>query len=147
MIHVLHSLDCSRHRTEDKSRTVSKPLPSESKKTAIEQFIMASTTYEYSALPEGCFRLLTIVSVDGEKITCKLENFLFNEAPEYTALSYAWGNPDASKPIICDGKSLLITPHLHGTFHHLHALVPITKIWIDAICINQADLAEGSSGS
>jgi hypothetical protein len=103
---------------------------------------MAGTIYEYSALPEGYFRLLTIVSVNKKEITCKLENFLFDEAPEYTALSYAWGIPDDSKKIICDGKSLYITPHLHGAFYHLHALVPITKVWIDAICINQADVAE-----
>jgi hypothetical protein len=106
---------------------------------AIEQFIMAGTIYEYSALLEGYFRLLTIVSVDNEKITCELENFLFDEAPEYTALSYAWGNPLASEMIICDGKSIAITPHLHEAFQHLYALVPITKGWIDAICINQAD--------
>ncbi|TAQ89308.1 hypothetical protein B7494_g2370 [Chlorociboria aeruginascens] len=103
---------------------------------------MAGTIYEYSALPEGYFRLLTIVSVDNEKITCEIENFLFDKAPEYTALSYAWGNPLASDMIICDGKSLAITPHLHGAFQHLYALDPITKVWIDAVCINQADHIE-----
>ena len=110
--------------------------------SAIEQFIMAGTTYEYLTLPEGYFRLLTIVRVDNQKITCKLENFLFDEAPEYTALSYAWGNPLASDMIICDGKPLAVTPHLHGAFEHLFALVLSTKVWIDAICINQADHAE-----
>jgi hypothetical protein len=103
---------------------------------------MAGIIYEYSALPEGYFRLLTIINIENEKITCKLENFLFNEAPEYTALSYAWGNPLTSDMIICDGKSLAITPHLHGAFQNVYALVPITKFWIDAICINQADHVE-----
>ena len=104
---------------------------------------MAGTNYEYSALPEGYFRLLTIVSVDDKEITCELENFLLDEAPEYTAFSYVWGkDPLTSERIICDGKSLAITPHLHEAFQHLSALVPITKAWIDAICINQADDAE-----
>ncbi|KAN0119288.1 Heterokaryon incompatibility protein (HET) domain containing protein [Hyaloscypha variabilis] len=104
---------------------------------------MAGTNYEYSTLPEGYFRLLTIVSVDNKEITCELENFLLEEAPEYTAFSYVWGrDPLTSEKIICDGKSLAITPHLHETIHHLHGLVPIIKVWIDAICINQADLAE-----
>ena len=68
---------------------------------------MAGIIYEHSALPEGYFRLLTIVSVDNKKITCELENFLLDEAPEYTAFSYVWGDPHASEKIICDGKYIL----------------------------------------
>lgn len=104
---------------------------------------MASPIYEYSALSEGYFRLLTIISIDeNEQVTCKLEDFLLDMAPEYMTLSYAWGNPLASSMIICNEKSLAITPHLHGAFYHLHALDSATKVWIDAVCINQADDAE-----
>lgn len=98
--------------------------------------------YEYTALPEGYFRLLTITSIENDEITCTLENFLLDEAPEYTAFSYVWGNPLASKEIICDGKLLAITPHLHETIIHLHALDPMINVWIDAICINQIDKVE-----
>lgn len=106
---------------------------------------MAGTIYEYeySPLPENGFRLLTIVKIDdyNETITCELETVLFEEALEYTALSYAWGDPHTSKTVTCGGKSLPVTLHLREAFPSLKAL-PTTKIWIDAICINQADDAE-----
>ncbi|KAH6711201.1 hypothetical protein BKA61DRAFT_488615, partial [Leptodontidium sp. MPI-SDFR-AT-0119] len=54
--------------------------------------------------------------------------------PKYEALSYAWGNEDANESIIIDGKSLAIRSNLAAALRQ--------RIWIDAICINQADVDE-----
>ncbi len=101
-------------------------------------------TFTYSPLTHDCFRLLTVISIDAHNktITCQLDHYLIDEAPEYTALSYAWGHPDYSESIVCNGKTLSITPHLRGALYHLHSLGPATRFWIDAICINQTDNAE-----
>ncbi|KAJ9665890.1 hypothetical protein H2201_004014 [Coniosporium apollinis] len=91
------------------------------------------------------------------------------DAPEYDALSYTWGNPLTVFPskeamleserdskrqyhIICDGRPLAVGHNLFDALHHLSYLedqpeeaggqTQSTPIWIDAICIDQPNLAE-----
>ena len=69
--------------------------------------------------------------------------------PEYTALSYVWGQPDPGKfLVLVNGTTLSITSNLND------AMTAISKLdkpqystwwWIDAICINQDDLEERAS--
>ncbi|KAF8846783.1 hypothetical protein BDZ45DRAFT_539472, partial [Acephala macrosclerotiorum] len=64
---------------------------------------------------------------------------------DYLALSYVWGNPSNTLSIIVEGSGVDITVNLQ---HALEAVLVDNSanhpIWVDAICINQADDAEKS---
>lgn len=75
-------------------------------------------------------------------IWCSTYQVSFREKPPYETLSYAWGDPELSESIICDGKRLRVTKNLYAALLRLrqsHALVPL---WIDAICIDQNNTSE-----
>jgi hypothetical protein len=50
--------------------------------------------------------------------------------PKYTALSYAWGSPERSRPIIVNGHSLRVTRSIEiacGTFDKKKNLSPFGR--------------------
>ncbi|OCK81163.1 HET-domain-containing protein [Lepidopterella palustris CBS 459.81] len=65
--------------------------------------------------------------------------------PQYEALSYVWGPPGDRKTVFFesdDGSSA--TPHsvrisLHTALRHLRYQDKPRRLWVDALCINQAD--------
>ncbi|KAK1846759.1 heterokaryon incompatibility protein [Colletotrichum chrysophilum] len=64
---------------------------------------------------------------------------------DYGALSYAWGDQTVKVPIIMDGRVILVGQNLEVALRALPSdpdYVGGLKIWVDAICINQKDLAE-----
>jgi hypothetical protein len=66
--------------------------------------------------------------------------------PEFTALSYVWGDPTKSHEIFIGGKRLLITANLYAALRQLSINGLRTLcVWADAICINQEDFAERSA--
>ncbi|PQE04207.1 heterokaryon incompatibility protein [Rutstroemia sp. NJR-2017a BVV2] len=69
---------------------------------------------------------------------------------DYVALSYVWGDssPSAQRQIYVNGYPLAVTQNLEAALQQLRKHYRIKqgfRIWIDAICINQADLAERGS--
>jgi hypothetical protein len=95
-------------------------------------------------------RLLTLhPSLEGDnRLRCTLrpvallsESGRALEPPPYEALSYVWGKPDFSSPISVNDQELYITPTLTTILTSLRRDTDRT-LWVDAICINQANLAE-----
>jgi Heterokaryon incompatibility protein (HET) len=78
-------------------------------------------------------------------IECSLTHASLGDLPEYDALSYAWGGQSDLRQIILDGYSFDITCNLYNALSRLRSFSMSKTIWIDAICINQADAAERSS--
>lgn len=61
----------------------------------------------------------------------------------FTALSYVWGNPNAPKSVLMDGKTRFwVTRNLYDALKSLRRPNEARAFWIDAICINQNDLDE-----
>jgi hypothetical protein len=98
--------------------------------------------FQYSTLGPNEIRLLSPTdSEDG--YSWKLQTVSLN-APnlEFDALSYTWGSQKEMHPIMCNEQVL----HVH---HNLHSALPFLAerkkgmssgmIWVDAVCINQAD--------
>jgi len=87
-------------------------------------------------------------SVDGI-IRCRLEEHSLNSVPGlpiYEALSYEWGKPpDHDAPIYVNSSPHLVRKNLHHALSHLSNKTKTRWLWIDAICINQADLPERNS--
>jgi hypothetical protein len=78
-------------------------------------------------------------------ITGTLDYVSLDNDPHYFALSYVWGDPQITKPIVIDGQIVDVTANL---FAFLSRSAPdhetSSSFWIDAICINQLDIQEKS---
>ena len=100
--------------------------------------------YKYTALPDpkSYIRLLSI-KPSAEEFCGSVEALPISLAPPYVALSYAWGDEQPSKAFTCESTSLHVTPHLFEGIRQLCDLLePSTRIWIDAICIDQSNADE-----
>jgi hypothetical protein len=65
--------------------------------------------------------------------------------PQYEALSYEWGTTDYPRYIFLDRKYLTIRQNLWWALFHLQFLDrprTLWNLWIDALCVNQIDVAE-----
>jgi heterokaryon incompatibility protein (HET) len=62
-----------------------------------------------------------------------------SSAVSYDALSYTWGDLSTTYPLICGGKELRIHHNLHQALPYLANRPSTLPLWIDAMCINQAD--------
>ena len=59
--------------------------------------------------------------------------------PDFTALSYVWGPLTASQPEIKYGNTTVaVTENCYAALVHLRKALGGFTIWVDAICINQA---------
>jgi len=76
-------------------------------------------------------------------ICCAIRHVNLDDKPIYKALSYVWGDPNKTLPILVDGKSYQVTVNCHAALERLREIGEKT-IWIDAICINQKDDDEKS---
>jgi hypothetical protein len=106
----------------------------------------AAIPYHHSSLSpgDGSIRLLRLMPNRDE--TATIECQLFNYTLElgegvhlYEALSYVWGNPHETVPIFIGKHCFKVTKNLHAALLRLrnHSIERI--IWVDAVCINQAD--------
>ncbi|KAH9207808.1 heterokaryon incompatibility protein-domain-containing protein, partial [Leptodontidium sp. 2 PMI_412] len=99
----------------------------------------------YEPLPSPrSIRLLAILPGVDDPIRCELSVVDLETAPPYEALSYVWGTPDPTLDILCNGKAIPVGPNLYSALRHLRGGYGTRIIWIDAICINQADSDERS---
>jgi hypothetical protein len=71
-----------------------------------------------------------------------LEEVSLAENPSYSAFSYVWGDAQSRRAILVDDRVHLVTKNLFSAL--IKVELPTSKIWIDAICINQEDDDEKS---
>jgi hypothetical protein len=102
------------------------------------------------------------------QVECLLEYVSLNNSPSYHALSYTWQLPDSDVPfadrepvtrnedsgvdIILDGNVVSVTFNLWSALKQFQYLLYMgeesemfpreTRLWVDAICINQLDFSE-----
>ncbi|KAL6915390.1 hypothetical protein FSST1_006885 [Fusarium sambucinum] len=110
---------------------------------------MASNRYVYSPLTnDKNIRLLRLSP--STSFSDRIEGYLFEytlsksgkNAHLYEALSYTWGAPDKKHSIWIEGDELQITANCHAALSQLRDDLLDRIIWIDAICIDQANKDE-----
>ncbi|KIM95639.1 hypothetical protein OIDMADRAFT_73942, partial [Oidiodendron maius Zn] len=101
--------------------------------------------YEYQAidLDRPAVRLLRLLK-EGHMDDIRGELFDgWIEQPKggiaYDALSYTWGSTEKNATITINGGIMNITSNLYAALQHLRLNDQDRIIWVDAICINQAD--------
>lgn len=75
-------------------------------------------------------------------ISGKLRIVNLDEHPSFSALSYVCGNDAHSASITCEGFDVKITQNCHSALQHLRRKLGQFSIWIDSVCIHQADESE-----
>ncbi|KAF2195867.1 hypothetical protein K469DRAFT_734273 [Zopfia rhizophila CBS 207.26] len=107
----------------------------------------AMSEYCYSPLSRelDSIRLLRLMLNENDKanIQCELFEYALQESGKathpYEALSYVWGGSDKPQSIFIDNQYLAVTLNLHTALLHLRDRGIARIIWVDAVCINQAD--------
>ena len=105
--------------------------------------------YERLPSPTSAIRLLTLHQNDEtHSLDCSMRCYELDSCPAYIALSYEWGDVDPQVEIMINGLCILIRHNLWLFLSVLKAKIKLgelpgyTCLWIDAICIDQADLSE-----
>lgn len=100
--------------------------------------------FEYHPLGKDEIRVCRVSSV--KPLECELVNISIKTKDKdrhiYAALSYVWGEATATKPILCNGQILHVTKSLEEAMCGVHVHNDCDYIWIDQICINQANVDE-----
>jgi hypothetical protein len=114
---------------------------------------MKPSTYSPLSYSNREIRLVTI-HLSSEKsapIECTTITVSLDQAPSYHALSYCWGDPSITVPIRLNGAEVQVTENLGVALRYFRAALgelrdknQQVRLWIDAICINQANLDERS---
>lgn len=100
--------------------------------------------YQYNPLPpEKFIRLLELYPGHAnDNVDCTLRQIELENAPEYEAISYTWGDPANRIDMLCDGKIITVTQNLKDALVRLKLKDRSRIVWADAICINQNDRVE-----
>ncbi|QDS74145.1 hypothetical protein FKW77_001233 [Venturia effusa] len=111
--------------------------------------------YNYQPLSDNFIRLLHLLPGQFEHgLVVNLQHERFDPAaaspivPEYEALSYTWGTGDSPSPVEVlspHSGQLPITKNLDIAMRHLRYPDRPRTLWIDAICIDQANSDEKGS--
>ncbi|KAL8907164.1 MAG: hypothetical protein Q9207_001586 [Kuettlingeria erythrocarpa] len=109
---------------------------------------MAPEPYAYQKLvaDQHQIRLLHVGAATTwhEEISCELTTVSLGDNPQFEALSYVWGNAQDTLPIQLEGGVFPVTRNLEAAIRRLRMKTEKRVIWIDQLCINQADIAEKS---
>lgn len=101
---------------------------------------------QYPALEPGpdSFRLLKLlIGRRNEEIRCELYTASVQKQQNmYTALSYTWGPSISAKNIVVNDHRLTVRENLYDFFQSCVTRQDFPVLWIDAICINQAEVTE-----
>ncbi|CAG8977013.1 hypothetical protein HYALB_00008871 [Hymenoscyphus albidus] len=97
----------------------------------------------YFGLHPREIRLVTLRSGQwSDDIQCQLKHAYLANKSIYKALSYAWGSPRATRPILVSGIRYSVTVNLEAALRRLRQVNEDVILWVDAICINQSDNEE-----
>ncbi|PQE31796.1 heterokaryon incompatibility protein [Rutstroemia sp. NJR-2017a WRK4] len=88
-------------------------------------------------------RLMTLLpGQTHEEIKVLLSVVSLSTNPQYEALSYVWGDSHRTRFIFIDARSSRVTENLEVALRWLRRVDRERVLWVDAICVNQQDLAE-----
>ncbi|GIZ44725.1 hypothetical protein CKM354_000791600 [Cercospora kikuchii] len=106
--------------------------------------------YKYRPLEPDTIRLLRILpDSQPDDIRCELVHCP-NEGIDYSALSYCWGDPTPAGHIQVDDQNISVAGNLLRFFVYYITSAHIrpdmyTFLWIDAVCLDQANTKEKSA--
>lgn len=93
---------------------------------------------------DDSIRLLELLpsTEDYDPIECNLFHARLQDKPKYEALSYCWGDPSTAVKIRVNSCAVETRGNLVNALQSFRLKDESRFLWVDAICINQMDLAE-----
>ncbi|KAF2822719.1 hypothetical protein CC86DRAFT_81906 [Ophiobolus disseminans] len=120
-------------------------MTSQSGLDAIARSMPSNSIYDNAPLVAGNIRLLDIPCGEwDDEIRCGMRTVSLADKPVYFTLSYTWGPTELKSTIYVNGLAHEIGPNLAQALRRIrahHFVCPLC-IWIDAICIDQANISE-----
>lgn len=123
--------------------------------TASTSGVLGPETYRYDVLGKRQFRLVKILPKTMSKLKCEIITHSLDDAPEYTAISYAWGDADDKTDItlerdVFDDEGAMIrqrvkiqvTVSLHGALAALRHQERDVLVWVNSLSIDQQNKDE-----
>jgi hypothetical protein len=120
-------------------------------------FSQDDQAFQYSPLEtDDTTRVVVVLPGDeGAEVKCMIQHTSLEKPRPYIAISYMWGDPTSRQSIRLDGHPFPVTENLNAFLqavrdgydyyaHFMNSSDELVAFWIDAICINQEDLAERS---
>jgi hypothetical protein len=86
--------------------------------------------------------LLDAAGSDEDIISTFLEVWNKGDAPPYNAISYVCGDPQRMQDVTVNGSQVAVRYNCYYALWQTRLHFPVSRVWIDAICINQLDLEE-----
>lgn len=80
-----------------------------------------------------------------EQPKCFLQTVSLDDNPRFEALSYAWGDPNLTRPIRLEDREWYATINLEAGLRYLRSPSEDVMIWVDALCIDQDSVDERNS--
>ncbi|KAF4632697.1 hypothetical protein G7Y89_g5429 [Cudoniella acicularis] len=118
----------------------------------------SSSIYDNLPVDSSTIRILTLLpsSSPSSEIHFLLSTAKFLRSPKdagtikkiatpFEALSYTWGAKEPRYNLVCQGSKIDVNKNLHEALKALRYPTVERKLWVDAICINQADNNEKST--
>lgn len=116
-------------KTSANEAYIYKPLPNDNQHPYVRMFELAPSSRHTGPLR-------------GQMTECLLQSEVFRSSE---ALSYTWGDLPATHPLKIESKMFTIGKNLYDSLQRLRLPDKERRVWVDAICINQADNAERSN--
>jgi hypothetical protein len=96
---------------------------------------------------DSSIRLLLLLSGDfNDPIKCHLRVCSLSSSLVFSAISYTWavenGDDEKCEEIILDGQPFQVSRNCHTALNRVRQMPNTALIWIDAICIDQANIEE-----
>ncbi|ETS81122.1 hypothetical protein PFICI_06124 [Pestalotiopsis fici W106-1] len=98
-----------------------------------------------SRIDSAWLRLLQPIEISQKRLSFRIIQLRRTAVPDYTAVSYTWGDQSPSEVIYLNGQKFNVRPNLWSCLYYLgraQQTSPVGYLWVDAICINQSDDVE-----
>lgn len=115
-------------------------------RTLFKAHAMRTNSVSYNELQHDDEIRLVVVPPGRERVAKKLvvsiEHVRLSALPLYSAISWTWGPPDQRASLDIEGQKISVPANLRRIIEQIQEEKQNRKVWIDAICINQADTKE-----
>lgn len=102
-----------------------------------------ATYYDQDLKTDDDIRLLLIDPGDDGPISGSLQYAKLTDAPDFDSISYCWGEQKHLQTITINSKEgFLVSNHLHAALRRLRRKDRPRLVWVDVICVNQANIPE-----
>ncbi|KAK3316846.1 heterokaryon incompatibility protein-domain-containing protein, partial [Apodospora peruviana] len=110
------------------------------------ELLPPESEYQYGDLRPAQIRLLRLLpGRHPEPIRCRLEVSDLDSQLSFEAISYVWGKGKFDRFVVVDGKRLNVMESAYSVLQRRRSRRVERVLWIDQICINQADIVERAS--